>query len=143
MAMYIKRMPLQQKDVQDIMENLDKMFVALVRSKVWNYPLLRSYLAIIRSVSRKLDDFELYHLVIQDLIKKWFYKLPNARKWEALSLMREELGSGNVTNQLGKYVSNKIPLSQLQTMIRKCPDPDTKKHLQSFRIYYKNNGSPV
>jgi len=120
------------------MDGLDNMLVALHRSSVWNFSLVRHYLATTKIVCKKLNDFELYKVAVHDLVKKWFFKLPNTRKWEALLLMKDELTSGNLTNELGGYFIKNIRLSQLQSMIRQCPDPKTRDQLSTFRVYYKD-----
>lgn len=127
-----------KKIFNEIMDGLDSMLVALVRSTVWNYSLVRSFMSTTRIVCARLNDYELYHIAVNDLVKKWLFKLPENRKWEALSLMRDELGSGNTTNELGEYFSKHVSRPQFQNMIQKCPDLKTKQDLRSFLIYYKN-----
>jgi hypothetical protein len=129
----------EKKTLREIMDGLDKMLVALHRSNVWNFSLVRHYLATTEIVCKKINDFELYKVAVHDLVKKWFFKLPNTRKWEALSLMKDELTSGNVANELGEYFMKNIHPSQLQLMIRQCPDPTIRNQLATFRIYYKKN----
>ena len=127
----------EKKTLKEILDGLDNMLIALYRSNVWNFSLVRHYLATTKIVCNKINDFELYKVAVHDLVKKWFFKLPNPRKWEALSLMKDELESGNVANELGEYFLKNIRPSQLQLMIRRCPDSTTRNQLSTFRIYYK------
>ena len=94
---------------------------------------------MVRIICKEMNDFELYHVVMKELIVKKFWKLPNQQKWQALILMEDYLSNGNVMNEIGKKVSQKILPSQLEQMIKKCPNPKGKKRLAQFRIYFRNN----
>lgn len=119
-----------------IIDELDKMLAAMDSIK-WNFALVKSYVAIVRIVCAQLKDFELLYVIQQELLMKHFWRLPIDQKWQPLSLMTEYLSGGGATNAMGNQVAKKITRTQLESMIRKCPDKDTKRQLTNFRLYLK------
>lgn len=120
-----------------IADELDNMLIAMCKdSWQWNYPLVKAYVNIVRLVCRELKDFELYHVVMKELVVKKFWQLSLEKKWQPLSLMTEYLSNGNVMNQMGKQIIKKIPKNQFLLILHKCPNQKAKKIFLDFRKYY-------
>lgn len=118
-------------------DELDKMLVEMCSpSFKWNYNLLKPYTAMVRMVCKELGDFELYHVLMKELILKKFWLVPNAVKWQPLSLMKEYLSNGNIMNEFGRNVVRKIPIKDLLKMTQECPDQKAKKIFIELQKYY-------
>lgn len=121
-----------------IADELDNMLIAMLSNKwTWDFTLVKSYMVIVRMVCKQLKESELLYAVHQHLLMKYFWRLPPLHKWQPLSLMTDYLSNGGVMNDMGKKMSKKIPKTELEYMIRTCPDKNTKNLLMEFRIYYK------
>lgn len=124
------------KDFNSIADELDNMLAAM-NSVKWNFALVKSYMAIVRIVCAQLKDFELLYVIQEGFLMKHFWQLPIDQKWQPLSLMTEYLSGGGAINAMGNQVAKKITRTQLESMIRKCPDKDTRRQLTNFRLYMK------
>lgn len=121
-----------------IADELDNMLIAMLSKKwTWDFKLVKSYMVIVRMVCKQLKEAELIYAVQKHLLMKHFWKLPPQSKWQPLSLMTDYLSNGGVMNDMGNKVSKKIAKTELESMIRTCPDKSTKHLLMEFRIYYK------
>lgn len=107
-------------------------------SRRWDFDVARAMYDIVKAHAEFIKDYEAYHLYMQKL-QTIFYKLPLSKKWQAFSLMLEHQTNGGVANELNSYFKGNLTKTQMQTLVRTCPDPLTQKALEDYlHLLYKD-----